>query len=120
MLFRSDEGVGDSVEAVFAEFVFFGDGLVDWVGVDVRGHRGVEGRVEVGDVFGVREEFGGCFDDCEGGEVVSIHMLDLGCSTYRLIGEVEMMSVNKPFEKTMTSQKRSYGNVQDFSANDRT
>lgn len=67
-----DEGVGYAVEAVFAEFVFAGDGRVDGVGVDVRGDGAVEGGVEVGDVGGVGERFRGASYDVEGGGVVPV------------------------------------------------
>ncbi len=46
-----DEGVADAVEAVFAQLVRLGDVRVDGVGADCRGEGGVEGGVEVGDVF---------------------------------------------------------------------
>lgn len=67
-----DEGVGYAVEAVFPQFVFAGDGLVDGVGVDVAWDGGVEGGVEVGYVCCVGED-GGCgADDCQGGGVVAV------------------------------------------------
>ena len=51
-----DKGVGDAVEAVFAQLVVRGDFLVDGVGPDMRGNSGVEGGVEVGNILCVWKE----------------------------------------------------------------
>lgn len=89
---EGDEVVGDAVEAVFAELVVLGDGLVDGVGADVLrgglsfcspcdcswvwtfsylGDGGMESRVEIGNVGCAGELLANGADDCEGAGVVS-------------------------------------------------
>lgn len=46
----SNEGVREAVEAVFAQSIALGNLLVDGVGFDVSGNRGVEGGVEESNV----------------------------------------------------------------------
>ncbi|KAH9827715.1 hypothetical protein Tdes44962_MAKER00441, partial [Teratosphaeria destructans] len=65
-----DEGVGEAVEAVFAEVVFGRDGGVDGVGAGGGGEGGVEGVVEEGDVGGPGAGVVHGFDDGEGAGVV--------------------------------------------------
>lgn len=67
-----DEGVGETVEAVFAESVMLGYLLVDGVGPDVCGNRGVESAVEEGDVCGLWELIVDGTDDSQSTCVVSM------------------------------------------------
>lgn len=72
----NNEGIGYAVEAVFSEFVLGRDGLVDGVCTYVFGDCGVEGGVEVGNVYCSGQDRGSGLDDGESWSIVSAKVLD--------------------------------------------
>lgn len=61
-----DKGIAEAVEAVLAQHVLLGNGLVDGIGADVLGHGGMELGVEAGQVDGARQLLEAETDDLEG------------------------------------------------------
>lgn len=90
-----DERITNTVEAVLAETVTLGYGLIDRVSTDVRRQSRVELAVEAGDVDGGRELLDARLDDLEGLCVVQgcevVELLDFVVRVWRdncLVGEV--------------------------------
>ena len=83
-----NESVRKAVKSVFAKFIPLCNFRIDGVGAYSVWYRGVERRVEEGDVLCFGEGLDAGFDDCEGAGVVE------GCEVGELFQMVDRVLVN--------------------------